>query len=231
MVLPKAIIILSGGLDSTVSFYEALKSYGVVLALTFDYGQRAFLREKQAALQICEKEKISHKIISIPWLSELGNSALNRRNIELPRLEESNLSNLEKTRVSARAVWIPNRNGLFLNIAACYAEDLKAEIILTGFNQEEATTFPDNSAQFVEAINQSLFYSTSNHSRVRSLTLSMNKEQIVKRGLELQIPFEWIWSCYEGNEKMCGVCESCLRLKRGFQKNEVLERFKGIFLN
>lgn len=229
MAFPRAIIILSGGLDSTVCFYEALRSYEIVLALTFDYGQRAFQKEKEAASKICTEKKIPHKTIGLPWLTEIGTSALNQENQNLPELNSFDLDNREKTDLSAQAVWIPNRNGLFLNIAACYAEHLNAQTILTGFNREEAVTFSDNSFEFVQSINRSFFYSTQIHPIVKSLTQEMNKEEIVKRGLELEIPFESIWSCYEGGEKMCGKCESCLRLKRGFEKNGVLEKFNRLF--
>lgn len=124
---------------------------------------------------------------------------------------------------------MPNRNGLFLNIAASFAEGLGAAAILTGFNREEAETFPDNSASFVEAANGSLRFSTLSGVRVESPTLQMNKLEIVQEGLRVQLPFELTWSCYEGFDKMCGACESCLRSKRAYHEGGVWERMKRLF--
>jgi 7-cyano-7-deazaguanine synthase len=87
-------------------------------------------------------------------------------------------------------------------------------IIVTGFNSEEAAAFPDNSAEFVCAANTALNYSTLNKVKLVSYTQAFDKTKIIKLGLELNLPFQYIWSCYKGENKMCGRCESCLRLGR-----------------
>ena len=162
-------------------------------------------------------------------MMEITKTSLVNRSHEIPKIKSSDLDNPVVTAASAQSVWVPNRNGLFINIAACYADQLGAKVILTGFNQEEAATFPDNSEEFAKAITQSLSFSTQVQARVESLTQSMTKEEIVGAALKLDFPFEILWSCYEGGDKMCGVCESCLRSKRAYEKAGVGEKMRGFF--
>src|SRR4030095_1774282 len=164
----KAIAVLSGGLDSSFSLLKAKKKYEVSLALTFDYGQRASRKEIGAPAFLCDLEKIPHRVMALPWLAEITPTALVSRAHPLPSLRSSELEDRQKTEESARAVWVPNRNGLFLNVAACFADQSGAAVIVTGFNREEAQTFLDNSASFVEAMNRSLFFSTEVRARVEA---------------------------------------------------------------
>lgn len=212
----KAILLLSGGLDSAANLALANEHDSVVLALTFNYGQRAFDSENRAAKKFCEYYGVRHQTIETPWLKNLGTSALTSNQLTVPQFKTEELDQAAVTKESAKKVWVPNRNGLFVNIAACFAEDLKAQKILVGFNIEEAATFPDNSESFMNAITHSLHFSTANHVRVDSYTVDLNKEQMVQklRTLQNPFPFEWVWSCYEGSEKPCGTCESCKRLER-----------------
>ncbi|MFO1518630.1 MAG: 7-cyano-7-deazaguanine synthase QueC [bacterium] len=231
MAKERAIAILSGGLDSSVSLLKALKVYEVILALTFDYGQRAAAREMKAAEDFCVREKIPFEVLHLPWLAKLTNTSLVNRGKEIPKIPLLDLDNPAVASASAHAVWVPNRNGLFLNVAACFADRYGAKVLITGFNEEEAATFPDNSAAFTEAVSKSLFYSTEVKTRVESFTQNMTKDQIVKEALELKLPLENLWSCYEGGERPCGTCESCLRTRRAFQNNGVWETMKGRFLH
>jgi 7-cyano-7-deazaguanine synthase len=131
-------------------------------------------------------------------------------------------------------VWVPNRNGVFINLAAAFAESLEASLIITGFNAEEAATFPDNSPQYVEAINEALSFSTQNQVQVFSPTQNLNKTEIVNLGLQLALPWELVWSCYkEGDSagRMCGECESCRRFMRATQAAGVWDRVKERFAN
>jgi 7-cyano-7-deazaguanine synthase len=109
-------------------------------------------------------------------------------------------------------LWIPNRNALFINIAASYAEYYGARIIVTGFNREEAQDFPDNSVHFLRAVNQSLKLSTLNRVEVRSYVLKYTKREIYRLGMKLKAPLELVYSCYLGGKSMCGKCASCKRL-------------------
>jgi 7-cyano-7-deazaguanine synthase len=216
----KSILILSGGLDSAVSAWMEHQETErrPVLALTFDYGQRASRKEQEAARKTAEHLKIAHRILSIPWLAELTTTSLVAHDTPLPHLQEKELDDLTKSKKSAAAVWVPNRNGIFLNIAAAYAEALGASTLITGFNAEEGVTFPDNSAPFVRAADEFFWYSTQNQVKVLSHTLKWNKADIARKAVELKIPLADLWFCYEGGDAPCGRCESCMRDFRAFRE-------------
>lgn len=208
------IAILSGGLDSSVSLALAKSSYDIVQAITYDYGQKALSREVEQARRLSDYYQVPHLVLSLPQLASWTQTSLVRKDKHLPRIVETELDDSAKTKASAHAVWVPNRNGIFINTAAALAESRGIPYLLVGFNQEEGAAFPDNSSDFLEAVNKSLFYSTLNHVQVICPTISMKKSDIIQEGLRVNLPFEFIWSCYEGETKMCGQCESCLRLKR-----------------
>jgi 7-cyano-7-deazaguanine synthase len=220
MNLRTAVILLSGGLDSSVSLALALeKGWNILLALNIDYGQRAALRERTSSRDIADHYNVPFKAIALPWFESIPNtgSLINRQN-PIPRVRVTDLGNPGVTIKSAKEVWVPNRNGLLIEIAACYAEALGATAVFVGFNREEAATFPDNSASYVQAINQSLSYSTSNQVFTYSPILQMDKSEIVDKAIQIGFPFEKIWSCYEGGDIPCGVCESCQRLHRALKE-------------
>ncbi len=223
----KSILILSGGLDSAVSASLAKQKTSPLLALTFDYGQRAVAQEVEASKKICAQISVPHRVLRLPWFSEIIQTALVNQKTPLPKLSENDLDNLEAGNKSAKGVWVPNRNGLFLNIAATYAEALGAEIIVTGFNAEEGLTFPDNSVPFVNAADEFFWYSTQNKVKVVSYTLAWSKVDIAKKALELGLSLGDLWFCYEGFEVPCHQCESCLRAFRAFREAGIQNPWKG----
>jgi 7-cyano-7-deazaguanine synthase in queuosine biosynthesis len=106
------------------------------------------------------------------------------------------------------------RNGVFLNVAAAFAEALGVREVLTGYNREEAATFPDNSAAFLEAMNQAFSFSTLNGVRASSYTIAWDKPQILQEALRVNLPLNLVWSCYEAGPERCWKCESCKRSER-----------------
>lgn len=225
-----AIALLSGGLDSAVAALLVLPEAQIRLALTFDYGQRAAGQEAQTAGAFCQHYKIEHKVISLDWLASLSSSALIDRTKVLPRFSPNEIAE-DKQKNSAAAVWVPNRNAVFISIAAAFAEARECDWIVAGFNAEEALTFPDNSTDFIEACNASLNYSTLSHPQIKSPTARLKKVEIIKEALRGQMPLQFFWSCYEGGASMCGTCESCVRTIRAFKEAKVWElvsnRFAG----
>ncbi|MBI3535159.1 MAG: 7-cyano-7-deazaguanine synthase QueC [Deltaproteobacteria bacterium] len=211
-----SLLLLSGGLDSAANFAIGSERNEIVRALTFKYGQRAQAKELQAAIELCQYYRVEHQVLDLSWLGALGGSALTDKNQSLPRLNTHELDQLDIIKKTAKAVWVPNRNGIFINAAAAVAESLNINQIIVGFNIEEAQSFPDNSVEFLKKITDSLFYSTANHVQVSSYTAELNKTEIVTklRLLSRPFPFEKIWSCYDGGDKPCGVCESCKRFLR-----------------
>lgn len=210
-------MLLSGGLDSLVSCAIAREEHTIIAAVTCDYGQRAAKREIAAAAALCRQWSVPHQIIALPWLASWTPTALVDRAATVPRFRTdapASLDEPETTAASAAAVWVPNRNGLFVNIAAALAESRGASLIVTGFNAEEAATFPDNSATFVERMNACLQYSTLRNPRLVSFTQAMTKAQILAHALAHDLPLVHCWPCYEGGAKWCGTCESCARFRR-----------------
>jgi len=213
----KSIILLSGGLDSLVSLAYAKEKYNIQLALTFDYGQRAAKKEIESAKTIAEYFNIEHIVIKTPWLQEITETSLVNTSKDLPELDSKELDNPELTLDSAKNVWVPNRNGVFLNIAACYADSLNYAEIIFGANKEEGSTFPDNTQEFIDKINAAFEFSTLVKPKVFAPLINLNKTEILKLALEVEAPLNLMRSCYTDEEKHCGKCESCLRLLRALE--------------
>lgn len=210
----KSIVLLSGGLDSALSLVLALKNTEVVLCLTFNYGQRSAQKEAESAAALAAHYNVSHRLVELDFLKNITKTALVAADTDIPEPEQGDLDDYVKSKASAETVWVPNRNGVFVNIAAAFAEAFGCEIIVAGFNREEAVTFPDNSAEYVSAANGALSYSTLSKVKLVSYTQPLDKIEIVKLGMRHGLPFQHIWSCYRGSDKMCGRCESCGRFRR-----------------
>ncbi|MCM1339653.1 MAG: 7-cyano-7-deazaguanine synthase QueC [Muribaculaceae bacterium] len=238
--MTKSLILLSGGLDSLVSLGLKKEELNVELGLTFDYGQKSAMQEIEASRKICDYYGIKHKVITLDWLREITQTSLVSGD-DVPTGEE--LSNPEQ---SMKSVWVPNRNGLFLNIAGCFADSFGYNYILIGANKEEAQTFSDNRQEFIDAINNEFEYSTQNTllagnfavendaeiiypPRVVAPLINNNKNDIVMLALKSHVPLELTRSCYQGGEKHCGICESCTRLKKALEANHGSEYMKVLF--
>ncbi len=224
--MPDSIALLSAGLDSTVNLKCAIDRVGVVAALTFDYGQRAARREIESASAMCDRLGIHHQVVRLPWLMRITGTALVRRDKPLPRPRPERLDDPSAARRSAERVWVPNRNGVFLAVAAACAEAMGAKDVVAGFNAEEAESFPDNSPEFVRAYNRALRLSTRTGVQVRSYTARRGKPDIAALGLKIGAPLDLVWCCYDGGRRMCGRCESCLRFLRAIRKANCIQWFK-----
>ena len=215
--MSRGIILLSGGLDSLVSL--GLGEYSVELALTFDYGQKSAKYEIDASKKICDFYNIKHKVIELDWLKNITHTAL-VADVDLPDKIDEN---------SAKNVWVPNRNGLFLNIAGSFADGEDYDYILIGANKEEAGTFSDNTQIFVDRVNAEFEYSTNKRPKVVAPLINYDKNDIVKLALKNNIPLNLVKSCYAGGEKHCGKCESCIRLKNALMFNHADKYIEELF--
>jgi 7-cyano-7-deazaguanine synthase len=214
--MKKAISVLSGGLDCTVATSVFDKDYEIH-AITFDYGQKAFRQELKASKNICEKMGWTHEVIDLPWLSKISTSSLNTSE-DIPEVNEDDLDNFDKSSETASNVWVPARNTVFTSIALSYAESIGAEAIIVGWNDEEGTTFPDNSKEYLKEFNELISVGSPDKIRIEAPCIDLNKEEIVELGLNVGAPIELSYSCYKGEDEPCGVCESCMRRKRAFKK-------------
>ncbi len=215
--MSRGIILLSGGLDSLVSL--GLGGYSVELALTFDYGQKSAKYEIDASKKICDFYNIKHKVIELDWLKNITHTAI-VADVDLPDKIDEN---------SAKNVWVPNRNGLFLNIAGSFADGEDYDYILIGANKEEAGTFSDNTQTFVDRVNAEFEYSTNKRPKVVAPLINYDKNDIVKLALKNNIPLNLVKSCYAGGEKHCGKCESCIRLKNALMFNHADKYIEELF--
>jgi len=219
----KSVILLSGGLDSLVSLGLKKEELNIELALTFDYGQKSAPKEIDASKKICEYYGINHKVIYLPWLKEITQTSLVSEN-KIPTGEE-----LKNCAQSAKSVWVPNRNGLFLNIAASFADAQGYDYIVIGANKEEGETFPDNTQEFIDAVNSEFRFSTLKKPEIIAPLINYNKNDIVGMALSHEIPLDMVMSCYQDGAGHCGMCESCVRLGHALEFNNARNYINKIF--
>lgn len=217
--MKKAIAVFSGGLDCCVATSVYAKDYEIH-AITFNYGQKAFERELEAAKEICAKMNWTHEVIDLPWLSKISTSSLNTSE-DIPEVSVDDLDDINKSSETASSVWVPARNMVFTSIAVSYAESMGAEKIIVGWDAEEAATFPDNSKEFLNTFNELITVGSPDNIKIEAPAIDLTKEEIVKLGVEVGAPMEISYSCYKGGKKHCGVCESCMRRKRAFTQVEI----------
>ncbi len=217
----KSIVLLSAGLDSTVNLFLAHKKSQVVQTITFNYGQRALAKEVEHSKKLSDYLHIPHVVIDLPWLKNIGKSSLNNNQFTVPTGKDVSIADHAVSAQTAKSVWVPNRNGVFLNIAACLAEAAGADQVIPGFNLEEAATFPDNSEAYIDATTKAFKFSTANAVKVICHTVKMHKTEIMKLAIDEKIPLKMIWPCYFSFDQWCGECESCLRTKRAMIQNNL----------
>ncbi|SHE93514.1 preQ(0) biosynthesis protein QueC [Seinonella peptonophila] len=216
----KAVVILSGGLDSTTCMGIAQKDGYQLYPLTFDYGQRHRI-ELEAAAAVAAHYHVSdqHQIASLDWLGVLGGSALTDQTMDVPSAGE------EK---GIPSTYVPARNLIFISLATAYAEVVGATAIYLGVSAVDFSGYPDCRPAFIEAVNQTLALATEvgvndqkESIQVVTPLIHLSKKETIRQGIELEVPYHLTTSCYRGEAKACGKCDSChLRLK-GFAENGV----------
>lgn len=217
----KSVVLFSSGLDSTYNLYCAREHSQILLALTFDYGQRAADREAAMAAKQSKYLGVPHQILKLEFFKDFTQTSLVNHKAEVPTARQVEINDLRTSELTSKSVWVPNRNGILLNIAAGFAEGLGADWLVPGFNREEAATFPDNTPEFLSALDRSFDFSTQGRVKTKCFSTQLDKTEIVKKALDMKVQFEWVWPCYFGNEKPCGECESCQRDFRALRNNGV----------
>ena len=215
--MAEAIVLLSGGLDSSTVLALAKERGYDVVALTFDYGQK-HKRELNSSRKMARHFKAKEHIIVPLSLGELLRSSLTRESMSIPenRTEEEISSGVPST-------YVPSRNIIFLSIAASIAESRGAEAIFIATNSVVFSGYPDCTAEFMSAFQRTLDIGTKagidgRGVRIEAPILSKSKGDIVREAIRLKVPLEETWSCYKGGVKACGKCDSCLLRLRGFSE-------------
>ena len=210
--MEKAVCLISGGMDSAVSAAIAKNEGYEIYAITFNYGQRN-KKEMESAKEIAKWLNAKHKILEVN-LRQIGGSALTD-NIEVP--EEA---------YGIPITYVPARNTIFLSFALDYAEVIDADYIYIGVNAIDYSGYPDCRPEYLEAFQKmaDLALKRSVEGRpikIKAPLLYLSKAEIVKKGIELGVPFEKTWSCYREGEKHCGRCPSCKLRKKAFKEANV----------
>ena len=213
MAHKKAVILLSGGLDSTTTLYFAKARGYECFCILFDYGQR-HKKELKAAVKIAKLNKCKYTIVklALPW----SRSALTDRRIKVPKNTKIIGSKIPVT-------YVPARNTIFLSFAASYAESIGAKKIFIGANALDYSGYPDCRPKYIKACEKAVNLGTKSGVTGKKLAIetpliSLTKAGIIELGKRLNVPYDITWSCYQGGSKPCGVCESCIIRAKGFKE-------------
>lgn len=219
----KAMVLFSGGIDSTTCLGMAIEKYGKenVIALSIAYGQK-HEKEIQASDAVAEYYGIEHLRLDLSKIFEYSNcSLLQHSDEEIP--EEAYADQLKKTDGKPVSTYVPFRNGLFLASAASFALSKECSVIYYGAHADDAagSAYPDCSSSFNRSISEAIYIGSGKQLKVEAPFVNMTKAEVVKIGLELKVPYELTWSCYEGKDAPCGVCGTCIDRAEAFRLNGV----------
>lgn len=204
------VLILSGGLDSTVLLYDSYVKYGNNLhTLTYDYGQK-HMKEIDCAFKISKKLNIHNRILDVTFIKSIARSALTSSDIDVPNIKDV-LGDPQPVS------YVPNRNMMLLSIAASYAESINADEVIYGAQAHDTFSgYWDASPEFLTAINNVLNLNRRNKIQITAPFINMNKTDIVKLGQKLNVDYSDTWTCYNGREKACGTCPTCANRLKAF---------------
>lgn len=217
----RALVLCSGGVDSTTLLAMAVDKYGSenVVALSISYGQR-HEKELKAARDIARYYHIEQRFLDLAAIfADSSCSLLAHSERDIPK--ESYAEQLEQADTKLVSTYVPFRNGLFLSSAASMALSLECSVLYYGAHHDDwaGNAYPDCSREFVAAMNNAIMEGTGGELHMEAPFVEWSKADIVKKGLELNVPYELTWSCYEGGDKPCGVCATCIDRKRAFELN------------
>ncbi len=209
MVKNEAVVVLSGGMDSTTLLYYAIKKHDVVYAISFDYGQK-HKRELELAKLTCKKLNIDHEIFDLTILNKLAPSALTRDNIDVPE-GHYEAENMKQTVV-------PNRNMVLVSLAASYAMGIEAQYLYYGAHAGDHAIYPDCRKEFAEKLRDVIKIADWTEVELLFPFIDIDKGDIVIEGIKLGVDYSLTHTCYKGNIKACGKCGSCQERLEAFEK-------------
>ena len=207
----KAVCIMSGGMDSTLSAYMMKNSGYDIIAVHFNYDQRTQNKELDCFNKICDElDVLNRYILDLDFFAKLGASALTDKKIDVP------IGGVED---GVPVTYVPFRNGIFLSMAAAIAEKEGAVSISIGVVEEDSSGYPDCRESYIKSMQQSINLGTKDETNIEihMPLVNLKKSQIVKKSLELKVPLSLTWSCYKNESEACGVCDSCRLRLNGFR--------------
>lgn len=216
-------VLLSGGIDSATCLGMAIERYGTenVIALSIFYGQK-HEKEIQASEKVAEYYRVEQLKLDLTKIFQYSDcSLLQHSDQEIP--EETYAEQLKKTDGKPVSTYVPFRNGLFLSSAASLALSRDCSVLYYGAHADDAAgnAYPDCSSAFHNAISDAIYIGSGNQLKVEAPFVNMTKAEVVKKGLGLKVPYELTWSCYEGREKPCMVCGTCIDRAEAFRLNGI----------
>lgn len=221
----KALVLFSGGVDSTTCLGLAVEKYGKdnVVALSVSYGQK-HQKEIIASDNIAKYYGIEHIKLDLSTMFKFSNcSLLEHSSDDIP--EESYAEQIKKTEGKPVSTYVPFRNGLFIASAAAIALSKDCSVIYYGAHSDDAAgnAYPDCSSVFNDAMNTAVYEGSGHQLTVEAPFVGINKAQVVKKGLEIGVPYELTWSCYEGGAEPCGKCGTCIDRQNAFAANGITD--------
>lgn len=225
-----AVVVFSGGLDSTTALYWAKKTFDNVYAITFFYGQRHSI-EVEMAKTTAKQAGVKEHVVFDVNLSKFGASALTDERIEVP--ETHSVEEIEKRGIPV--TYVPFRNGVFISIAASYCESRNTTNLVGGWNAVDYSGYPDCRPEFLSAMENALNRGTKvgaegKRWKIYAPLINLTKGKIVKLGLSLGADYSYSISCYRGGEVPCGKCDSCILRAKGWkeagEEDHLIKRLK-----
>lgn len=219
----KALVLFSGGVDSTTCLGLAIEKYGKenVTALSISYGQK-HTKEIEASDNIAKYYGVEHIYLDLAKIFKYSDcSLLSHSKKDVPK--ESYAEQLKKSDGMPVSTYVPFRNGLFLSSAASIALSKNCSVIYYGAHSDDAAgnAYPDCSDAFNSAMGEAIYVGSGNKLTIEAPFVSCTKAEVVKKGLELKVPYELTWSCYEGGDRPCGKCGTCIDRAKAFELNGV----------
>ncbi|MFC0235561.1 7-cyano-7-deazaguanine synthase QueC [Fictibacillus phosphorivorans] len=209
----KAVIVLSGGLDSTTCMGIAKAEGYDLYPITFHYGQR-HNREVEQAIKVGKFYDVAdHRIVDLTFLKDIGGSALTDEKVDVPTEAEEGIP----------VTYVPARNMIFLSLASAYAEVIGATAVYTGVSAVDFSGYPDCRPEFIQSMEETINLATKagvtgKNISVETPLISLSKKETIEKGLSLEVPYDLTTSCYNGKEAACGQCDSCVLRLKGFKE-------------